>query len=378
MSGDLRIEPVTDRKGLLEFVKFPFTHYRGDPHWVPPLIEERLDFFDPKKNPFFEHARCQLFLARRDGKLVGEIAAVVDDNHNAFHSERTGAFGFFESVDDQAVADALLNAAECWVRDQGMTVIRGPQNFSTNQEIALLVEGFDEPPMVMMTYNPRYYAGLIERHGYGKAMDVYAYIFELAESFKAAPQKVFRVAEKAAQRAGIHVRKVDMRHFAREIELIKAVYNSAWERNWGFVPMTEREIDHLANGMKPVLDPNLIFIAETAGGKPVGISLALPDLHQALRRSGGGHMFPFGLLKFLWQRRKVDQGRMLIMGLAEEFRGLGTDSIFYVETAKEALARGYRRLECGWVLETNTMMNRIVERLGGRRYKTYRIFERAL
>jgi GNAT superfamily N-acetyltransferase len=378
MSGDLRIEPVTDRKGLLEFVKFPFTHYRGDPHWVPPLIEERLDFFDPKKNPFFEHARCQLFLARRDGKLVGEIAAVVDDNHNAFHSERAGAFGFFESVDDQAVADALLNAAERWVRDQGMTIIRGPLNFSTNQEIALLVEGFDEPPMVMMTYNPRYYAGLIERHGYGKAMDVYAYMFELAESFKAAPQKVFRVAEKAAQRAGIHVRKVDMRHFAREIELIKAVYNSAWERNWGFVPMTEREIDHLANGLKPVLDPNLIFIAETTEGKPVGISLALPDLHQALRRSGGGHMFPFGLLKFLWQRRKVDQGRMLIMGLAEEFRSLGTDSIFYVETAKEALARGYRRLECGWVLETNTMMNRIVERLGGRRYKTYRIFERAL
>jgi GNAT superfamily N-acetyltransferase len=378
MSGDLRIEPVTDRKGLLEFVKFPFTHYRGDPHWVPPLIEERLDFFDPKKNPFFEHARCQLFLARRDGKLVGEIAAVVDDNHNAFHSERTGAFGFFESVDDQAVADALLNAAERWVRDQGMTIIRGPLNFSTNQEIALLVEGFDEPPMVMMTYNPRYYAGLIERHGYGKAMDVYAYMFELAESFKAAPQKVFRVAEKAAQRAGIHVRKVDMRHFGREIELIKAVYNSAWERNWGFVPMTEREIDHLANGLKPVLDPNLIFIAETTEGKPVGISLALPDLHQALRRSGGGHMFPFGLLKFLWQRRKVDQGRMLIMGLAEEFRSLGTDSIFYVETAKEALARGYRRLECGWVLETNTMMNRIVERLGGRRYKTSRIFERAL
>jgi hypothetical protein len=378
MSGQLRLEPVSDKQGLMEFIEFPFKLYRGDPNWVPPLIEERRDFFDPKKNPFFEHARCQLFLARRGDELVGTVASVVNDNHNALHNEKTGAFGFFEVVNDQAVADALLEAAESWVRTQGMAVIRGPLNFSTNDEIGTLVDGFDEPPMVMMTYNPRYYPSLIEAHGYAKAMDVYAYIVELAERLQNAPQKVFSVAEKAAQREGIRVRKIDIKHLDQEVALIKQVYNRAWERNWGFVPMTDHEIDHLANGLKAILDPNLLFVAETSDGTPVGVSIALPDVHQALRWSGGGHMWPFGLLKFLWHRRKVNQCRLLIMGLVEQYRGRGADAIFYVETARAALAHGYKRMEGSWILENNTMMNLIIERLGGVRYKTYRIYEKTL
>lgn len=378
MSGDLRIEPVVDRRGLMAFIKFPFTLYRADPNWVPPLIEERRDFLDTRKNPFFEHSRCQLFLARRDGALVGTIAAVVNDNHNAFHDEKMGSFGFFEAINDQAVADALLSAAEEWARAQGMTVMRGPLNFSTNDEIGTLVAGFDEPPVVMMTYNPPYYPALIEGHGYTKAMDVYAYIVDLAERMRNAPPKVFHVAEKAAQKEGLRVRKIDMRHFDEEVERIKRVYNSAWERNWGFVPMTDREIDHLAAGLKPVLDPNLILIAETADGTPVGVSIAVPDLHQALRWSGGGHMWPFGLLKFLWYRRRVNQCRLLIMGMVEAYRGRGADAIFYVETARQALAHNYKRMEASWILESNTMMNRILERLGADRYKTYRIYEKPL
>jgi GNAT superfamily N-acetyltransferase len=378
MGVELRIEQVTGKQGLSEFIEFPFKLYRGDPNWVPPLIEERRDFFDPQKNPFFEHARCQLFLARRDDEVVGTVAAVVNDNHNAFHEEKAGSFGFFEAVNDQAVADALLDAAEAWVRAQGMTVIRGPLNFSTNDEIGTLVDGFDEPPMVMMTYNPRYYPALFEAHGYAKAMDIYAYVVDLAERLKNAPEKVFTVAEKAAQKEGIRVRKIDIKHLDQEVALLKEVYNQAWERNWGFVPMTEREIEHLANGMKPVLDPNLLLLAETSDGKPVGVSVALPDLHQALRWSGGGHMWPFGLLKFLWYRRKVDQCRLLIMGMVEQYRGRGADAIFYVETARSALAHGYKRLEASWILESNTMMNLILERVGATRYKTYRIYERAL
>jgi GNAT superfamily N-acetyltransferase len=378
MGAALQIERVTDKRGLLAFVKFPFKLYRGDPNWVPPLIEERLDFFDPAKNPFYEHARYQLFLARRDGELVGTIGAVVDENHNAVHNELMGAFGFFETVNDQAVADALLDAAEGWAREQGMAIMRGPYNFSTNQEIGTLVDGFNEPPMVMMTYNPPYYPVLIEAHGYRKAMDVYAYIFYLAEDMKTAPPKVFHVAEKAAQKAGLRVRKVDLHHFHRDVEKIKQVYNRAWLRNWGFVPMTDAEINHLAANLRPVVDPNLIFIAELEDGTPVGVSMALPDLHQALRLSGGGHMWPFGLLKFLWYRRKVDQARLMIMGMVEEYRGRGADAIFYVETARAALARGYKRIEASWILENNTMMNQIIERLGGRRYKTYRIYERPL
>ena len=378
MSANIRIEPVTDRKGIVEYVKFPFRLYRGDPNWVPPLIEERRDFFDTKKNPFYEHARFQLFLARREGELVGTIGAVVNDNHNAFHNEKSGGFGFFEAIDDPAVAAALFEAAEDWVRGQGMNVIRGPLNFSTNDEVGTLIEGFDEPPMVMMTYNPRYYPALIEGRGYTKAMDLFAWIYDIEENLKKAPEKLFRVAEKAAARQGIRVRKLDMRHFDRDIALIKEAYNSAWERNWGFVPMTEHEIDHLAKSMKPVLDPNLIFIAETADGKPAGISLTLPDLHQALKWSGGGHMWPFGLLKFLWHKRKVNQMRLFIMGMKEQYRGRGIDALFYLLTAQEGLKRGYKREEGSWILETNDMMNRILERLGGIKYKTYRIYEKNL
>jgi GNAT superfamily N-acetyltransferase len=378
MTGNLSIEQVKDGKDLLEFIEFPFGLYHDDENWVPPLIEERRDFFDQKKNPFFEHARYQLFLARQDGELVGTIGAAVDDNHNAFHDERMGAFGFFETVNDQLVADALLDAAETWARAQGMKIMRGPLNFSTNQEIGLLVEGFDSPPMVMMTYNPRYYPGLIEAHGYGKRMDVYAYLFELAEALDQAPAKLFHVAAKAAERAEIRVRKIDAHQMDREVAIIKQVYNQAWERNWGFVPMTDHEIDHLAKGLMPILDTNLILIAETAEGKPAGVSLALPDVHQALRWSGGGHMWPLGLPKFLWHKRRVNQARLLIMGMIEAYRGLGADAIFYLETARTALAHGYKRIECSWILETNTMMNRILERVGGRRYKTYRIYEKVL
>ncbi len=372
------IEPVTDKKGLLAFVKFPFKLYRGDPNWVPPLIEERLDVFNPKKNPFWEHSRCQLFLARRDGELVGTIAAVVNDNHNTTHNEKMGSFGFLETIDDPAVAAALLAAAEAWVKAQGMTIIRGPLNPSINDEIGTLIDGFDEPPMVMLTYNPRYIPALIEGCGYVKAMDVYAWIYNIEEDLKNAPEKLARVAEKAMQRQGIRVRKVDMRNFDQEVERIKLVYNAAWQRNWGAVALTDHETDHLAASLKPMIDPNLIFLAETEDGEPVGVSLTIPDVHQALKRSGGGHYFPFGLLKFLWHRRHIDQCRLMIMGMVEEHRGRGADAVFYLETAKEALKRGYKRLEGSWILETNTMMNQIIERLGGKKYKTYRVYEKTL
>lgn len=378
MKDGLEIVPVLDRKALVQFVEFPFKLYRDDPNWVPPLIEERLDFFNPKKNPFFEHARCQLYLARRGEEIAGTVAAVVDDNHNEFHNEQVGAFGFFDTINDPGVAAALLTQAEDWVRGQGMKCIRGPLNFSTNQEIALLIDGFDLPPMVMMTHNPRYYQGFIESQGYGKAMDVYAYLTYLKEDLENAPTKLFHVAEKAKQRAGIHIRNVDFKYFDREVALIKQVYNVAWERNWGFVPMTDHEIDHLAAGLKQIVDPNLVLVAETADGTPVGISIALPDVHQALRWSGGGHYFPFGLAKFLWHRRKINQCRLLIMGVIPEYRTQGIDAIFYLETARAAITRGYERLESSWILESNTMMNRIIERMGGRRYKTYRIFEKSL
>jgi GNAT superfamily N-acetyltransferase len=376
--GAVQVEPVTSKQGVLELVEFPFKLYDGDPNWVPPLIEERRDFLDPNKNPFFDHARYQLVLARRNGELVGTIGAVVDDNHNAFHNERMGAFGFFESIDSQEVADALIGAAEDWARAQGMTIMRGPMNFSTNHELGLLIDGVDEPPMVMMTYNPRYYAKLIEARGYVKAMDLFAYIGDLDDRLHNGPPKLYRAAEKAAKNAGIRVRKANMRTFADEVQRVKAIYDRAWTHHWGFLPITEKEGDYLAAGLKHVIDPDLVLIAETSDGTPVGMSITLPDLHQALKRSGGGHMFPFGLLKFLWHKRKIDQVRLWGMGVIDEYRGRGIDALFYIETARAALAKGHKRIEGSWILESNTMMNRIIERLGGQRYKTYRIYEKAL
>lgn len=372
------IEPVATQKDLHTFVGFPFQLYKHDSRWAPPLLEERYDFFNRRKNPFFEHARARLFLARRDGAVVGTIAACVDDYHNMFHHDQQGAFGFFETIDDLDVARALLHAAEQWVEAQRMHVIRGPLSFSINHEYGLLVDGFDEPPMVMTTYNPPYYARLLEACGYTTAMNLFAYIGDLDERFANAPPKVFRAAEKAAHAEGIRVRTVNMRRFEAEVQLVRQVYDQAWSQLWDFVPLSEREMDATARALKPIIDPDLVFIAETREGRPVGVSVTLPDLNQALIRSGGGHMLPFGLLKFLANRRHINQVRLYAMGVIDEYRGRGIDAVFYVETARAALAKGYRRIEGSLILENNTMMNRIIERLGGERYKTYRLYERHL
>jgi GNAT superfamily N-acetyltransferase len=302
----------------------------------------------------------------------------VDENYAAFQGERMATFGFFETIDDPEVAARLLAAAEAYARAQGATVIRGPISFSTNHELGLLVEGFDTSPMVMMTYNPLSYAALIEDCGYRKAMDLFAYIGDLDERWRNAERGIVRVAEKAARKAGIRIRPTNIRHFDQEVQRLKTIYQGAFVHNWGFVPLTDKEADHLAASLRPVVDPDLCFIAETDDGTPVGMSIALPDLHQALRWSGGGSMFPFGLLKFLWHRRRIDQFRLWGMGVIEEYRGQGIDAVFYVETTRAALAKGYRRAEASWVLETNTMMNRILEHLGLQRYKTYRVYEKDL
>jgi GNAT superfamily N-acetyltransferase len=377
--NSLTVEPVSRAEELLAFIKLPFRIYRDDPYWVPPLISERKDFFNPKKNPFFEHADVTLFLARRNGEVVGTIAALIDHNHNAFHEEKAGSFGFFETIEDYGVAEALLSTACDWAKERGMEVIRGPLNFSQNQECGLLIEGFDESPVIMMTYNPRYYIDFIERFGFVKAHDLYAFIAERADFSEVAkfPPKLLRVAEKAGEKKRVKFRKVDMANFDRELEMVKKVYNKAWERNWGFVPMTDAEFDHLAANLKPLLDPNLVFIAEI-DSEPIGVSIALPDLHQPLKHMGG-QWFPFGWLKFLWYRWKIDTVRLLIMGVIEEHRRSGIDALFYLEIGREMLKKKqYRRLECSWVLESNEAMWRILERIGAHRYKTYRIYEKSL
>lgn len=378
MSSHVTIKKVDSREGLLKFIEFPFSLYQDDPNWVPPFIKERLDFFDANKNPFFEHASHQLFMAYRDAKLVGTIGAVVDDNHNQVHNEQTGAFGFFECIDDLAVATMLLDTAADWVRAKGMNMIRGPFNFSVNQECGLLVDGFHEPPMVMMTYNPAYYEQLITRNGYAKKADLFAYIGDIDELWDNAPRSLFRIADMATKREGIRVRKLNKRDMRNENLRIREVYNHSFGQQEGFVPMNEKECEHFSDTMKQLADPNLILIAENGQGDPIGVSLALPDFHQALRWSGAGKMLPMGLLKFLWYRRKIDQIRLIAMGIIEKYRCRGIDAVFWVETARAAREHGYKRLECSWVMAENDMMNSLGRTLRGQIYKTYRIFERPL
>jgi len=382
-SPDVHIVPVTTEKQRRAFARFAWQIYRDDPNWVPPIYMDRLALLNPEKHPFHEHADMQLFLARRGQEIVGTISAHVNHRHNEVHKDRVGFFGFFEAIDDDAVAEALFQAASDWLREQGMEAIRGPESFSQNEEVGLLIDGLDQPPVVMMTYNPAYYQGLIERAGFEKAQDLYAWLTRtniFDHEVQRLPRKFVRVADEARKRENLVVHKIDMKHFDEEVEKAKVVYNKAWEQNWGFVPMTDHEIVHLGEDLKMILDPDLVYIAEM-DGQPAGVSIGVPDVNQALikaRPQPNMWSLPLTLLKFLWYRRKIDTFRLLIMGVVPEHRTLGIDALFYVETARAALRKGYEFCEMSWILESNDMMNRIIERLGGKIYKTYRIYEKPL
>jgi GNAT superfamily N-acetyltransferase len=351
---------------------------------VPPLISERREFLDRTKNPFFQHGRAEYFLARRDGNVVGTIGAFTNDRYNEFQRVNTGFFGFFEVLDDPEAARALLVTAEAWARQAGHKTILGPAQFSTNDEVGLLVDGFDDPPRILMTYNPRRYADYLEAAGYKKAMDLWAYETSMSR-FKdggGLPPKLLRVAEKVRQRGKLHVRRLDMKDFDQEVERVKKVYNRSWERNWGFVPMTDPEFEHMGKQLKTIIDPELVVIVE-ADGEIVGFGLTLPDLSEPLRLAYPRPGFPEALtmLRLLWHwkvRRRVQWIRVFALGVLPEYRGQGVDALMYLETAKSALRRGYQRAEMSWILENNMMMNRGIRFMGGEVYKTYRMYEKRL
>jgi len=366
----VEIRPVIEKKDWNEFVRFPYRHYRSNPHWVPPLLQDQKVLLDPQKHPFYKHADSRFFIALKDGKTAGRIAALIDYKHNEFHDEKMGFFGFFDSSEDFDVAEGLLSAAKEWVKEKGMTALRGPVNPSQNEDCGCLMDAYDSPPVLMMTYNPPYYPGLFERFGLKKAVDLWAYFIESRQKL---PDKLVRVAEMLRKKERVTVRKVDMKRFDDEVEKIKTVYNDAWSKNWGFVPMTDEEFDHLAKNLKSVIVPDLGLIAEI-DGRPVAFSLTLPDMNQALIHLNG-RLLPFGLLKLLWFQRQIDVVRIITLGVVREHQKKGIDSILYLDTWRYALQKGYRGGEMSWILETNTMMNRAAEMLGGKVYKTYRMYQ---
>ncbi len=351
-----------------EFLEFPYRHYRGDPYWVPPLRVAQKDILDTAKHPFYAHADMRCFVARVNGKTVGRIAAILD--RRQFEPEKLGFFGFFESMESERVAAALVRAAWAWLAGQGVKVMRGPVNPSTNYECGLLVEGFDSSPYVMMTHNVRYYARLLEAAGMRKARDLWAYRSDVA---KASMERIIRVADRALERARLKIRPIRMDRFAEEVESVWRIYSSAWEKNWGFAPVAKEEFQWLAKDMKQILVPDLCLMGEV-DGEPVGFALALPDINQALKPAGGS-LFPFGLLKILYHQRKIRRMRILALGVVESHRTAGVAAGFYAELFRRANRLGYAEAESSWVLENNILMNRSLESLGAQRYKTYRIYE---
>lgn len=365
---EVRIEKVENGRNLKEFINLPYELYKEDPYWVPPLISDQKILFS-QRNPFFEHAEVAFFIAKKDNTSTGRIAAIVNQKHIEFHNEKAGFFGFFETIPDSEVAQALLDEARSWLKSKGMEIMRGPMNFSTNEECGFLIEGFDSSPFLMMPYNPKYYLEFMERYGLKKAKDLFAYMIDVPEEM---PSKILKVAD-IARSYGTTVRQINMKRFNDEIESFKEVYNSAWSKNWGFIPMTEKEIEWTAKRLKPIIVPDLALIAEV-NRKPAGFFLALPDYNQVLKRLDG-HLSPLGIMKLLWYSRKVKDLRLLILGILKEHRKKGIDALFYLEAWKAARKRGFKRAEFSWVLEDNILVHRAAEMIGARLYKKYRIYE---
>jgi GNAT superfamily N-acetyltransferase len=330
------------------------------------------------KNPFFEHAEAEYFIAERDGEVVGRIAAISNRLHNETHEDRVGFFGFFESIDDQQVANALFEAAAGWCRALGHDVLRGPTSFSVNDECGLLVDGFDTPPALMMPHNPPYYIGLLERAGFGKAKDLWVYQGGSEQGYVPVPERLARATDMIRQRLGITLRPLNMKDFEGEVERIKELYNSAWEKNWGFVPMTEHEIDHLAEQFKPVVIPEMVPMAEKEG-ELIGFGIALPDLNVIFRTNRSGRLFPM-ILRLLWalKMKRIRRARILLLGVAPAYRGKGIDAMLYHWIWTKSAERGIYWGEAGWILEDNPAMNAGLEKMTFRVYKTYRLYDRRL
>jgi hypothetical protein len=377
--ASVSVKPVRNKRELKRFVKVPFRLRRDDPQWVAPLVFERMEFLNREKNPWFEHGEAEFFIAERDGEAVGRTSAHVDHRWDEFQGGSDAMFGFFEAANDPEVAAALLGAASEWAVGKGRSRILGPMDFTTNDEIGILVEGYERRPMILEPWHPPYYRELIEAEGFGKAMDVQMWELQfgdLKEGERFDPS-IHAAAEKALNDEGIVVRTMRKREMAAEVRRFMDVYNEAWGDNWGFVPITDAEVEFQAKNLKQVLDEEWAFIAEK-DGEAVGAGLTLPDINQVMAKMNG-RLLPFGWLRFLLGKRRIDQCRVFALGVKHAYRHTGVAASLYLKNL-EAGARpgGIVGGEMGWILETNEPMNRAMEGMGGTVVKKYRVYEKAL
>ncbi|QDU57411.1 GNAT family protein [Aeoliella mucimassa] len=373
--ANVSIIPVSSRREQREFIDLPWQLYRGDPNWVPPLRLEQKGLVGFRRHPFYQTGKVKTFLAQRDGETVGRVAAIVNQVHNDWYKDKLGFFGFFESVDDPDVAVPLLEQAGDWLRSQGMTGVRGPTNPSINYEWGLLIDGFDTPPMFMMTYNRTYYPRLIEAAGFEKVHDMYAYYGHVS-MLGSMSEKHRMIDEGIRERFGVKLRPMDRKNFRAEVEMFLNIYNKALSATWGFVPLTEAEMSTLAGQLKHMIVPDLTLVAEVEG-KPIGVIFGLLDYNGRIREMDG-RLFPFRFLKLLTRRKEIKRMRVVSANVLPEYQNWGVGITLARGLIEPTLRHGIEEAEFSWVLESNDLSRKTIEKAGGKKYKTYRIYEKSL
>jgi len=370
------IKEVTFKDGISEFINFPHDLYKDDPYYVPEIYMGQKDMMNPDKYPFHKYGKVKYYLAHKNGKIAGRIAAINNTNYNRHHSSNVGFFGFFDFIEDQEVCNSLLDKAAAYAKENGQVSIIGPTNFTTNETAGTLVEGFEDPPKLMMTYNNPYYSKLMENYGMKKEMDLFAFMI-YAEK---ASEKSLRIADAVENRLktkGITIRNINLKDINNEAKRIQKIYNDAWEENWGFVPFTDAEFEYLKNDLKMLLDPKFSYIAEK-DGEAIGFGLTLPNINEILIKNKRGKLFPFGIFRLLLGKNKTKYVRILALGVLEEYRKMGIEAIFFAKNIQEARRRGIIGGEASWVLESNEAMVAAAEHLNGEKYKTYRLYKKEI
>jgi GNAT superfamily N-acetyltransferase len=371
------LKTVSNARMWEHFISLPHWLYRNDPLWVPPLQNEVRKHLDARRNPFFSFATAQYWLAYRGSQCVGRIAAIHNPHHNAQYGDRIGFFGYFECIDDPAVAASLLAEAARWLRDQGCDTLRGPVNLSTANESGLLVDGFDRAPMIEMAYNHSYYPRLLEDNGFSKAKDLLAYyLTDDVCANERAMQQLERHERLVHQRTKVQFRPFNLRNFGEEVRNVHYLFNTFMNENWGFVPITEAELLFAAQSLRQIIQPDLCFFAE-ADGQPVGVSLSVPDVNQVLKKLNG-RLFPFGLFRYLYYRNRITDLRVMLLGVIKPYRKRGLEAVFYRKTIQSGRRLGFRGAELSWISEDNAVLIQELQRLGAKQYKTYRVYDKPL
>jgi hypothetical protein len=374
MSYSIREIDLNNKKDTNTFVNFPWEIYKNDPNWVPPLKMAVKDLLN-QKHPFYKSANVKAWVAEKNGSVVGRIMAIHNHSYNKFEKNQIGHFGFFEAINDQEVANLLVASATEYLKQVGMTSMQGPMNHGTNYECGLLVERFDDAPQIMMTYNPAYYETLLSNLGFTKAMDLLAY--NMKPDIKL-PQVILDIAARTEKKSRITYRNLKLKDWIKELDIMFEIYNSAWEENWGFVPMSKEEFYHTAKDLKSIADPNMIQYA-MVDGVEAGFILALPDLNQVFKQIPSGNLSPIAIYKILTAKSRIDRARVIMMGIKKEYRKMGLETLLYnnMHVMFKKNTR-IKNIEMSWILETNIEMNKPLIRISGEAYKRYRLVHRPI